>query len=376
MNLDFSEEQQMLSDTAAGICGEYSTIEVVRALEDDSVGYTPEFWKQLSGLGVLGLTIPDAYGGMGLSTLDAVVVYEQFGRTLAQSPHFVSAILSAGVLKAAGSEDQKTTWLPKVCSGEAVLVPAWLEPGNGCGAAGVQMKAVREGQEYRLSGTKRHVAFAGSATRFVVLARSEEDGDGIGLFLVDSATPGLTLTQQQTLASDCQYEVSFEDVRIPVTDRIGEPGAGWQVWNDVMHEGIILLAAQAMGGAQRAMEITVQYSLDRHQFGKPLGAFQALAHNMADGQTTIDGGRTLAYEAAWALTDGKPVDRLAPMAKMFACQTFRDVTATCVQIHGGMGFTIEYDIQLFFRRAKQLQLSWWDTAYLEDLIATAVLEGH
>jgi alkylation response protein AidB-like acyl-CoA dehydrogenase len=97
---------------------------------------------------------------------------------------------------------------------------------------------------------------------------------------------------------------------------------------------------------------------------------------MADGQTIIDGGRTLAYEAAWASANGRPVNRLAPMAKMFACQTFRDVTATCVQIHGGMGFTIEYDIQLFFRRAKQLQLSWWDTAYLEDLIATAVLEGH
>jgi alkylation response protein AidB-like acyl-CoA dehydrogenase len=142
-----------------------------------------------------------------------------------------------------------------------------------------------------------------------------------------------------------------------------------------MHDGIIRAAAQAMGGAERALELAVQYAKDRQQFGKPLGAFQAISHYLADAATTVDGGKTLVYEAAWARANGKPVDRLAPMAKLFACQTYRDVTGMAQQVFGGVGFTLEYDIQLYFRRAKQLQLSWWDTRYLEELVASAVLDG-
>ena len=141
-----------------------------------------------------------------------------------------------------------------------------------------------------------------------------------------------------------------------------------------MHDGIILLAAQAIGGADRALEMTVEYAKERQQFDKPLGAFQAIAHYLADAATEVDGGRTLVYEAGWARSTGRPVQRLAPMAKLFACDTFRSVTAMAEQVFGGVGFTLEYDIQLYFRRAKQLQLSWWDTRYLEELIAADVLD--
>jgi alkylation response protein AidB-like acyl-CoA dehydrogenase len=141
-----------------------------------------------------------------------------------------------------------------------------------------------------------------------------------------------------------------------------------------MHSGCILLGAQAMGGARHALEITVQYSKDRFQFDKPLGAFQALAHYLADASTTVDGGTTLVHEAAWAAAAGRSVARLAPMAKLFAAQTYRDVTAMAQQIFGGIGFSVEFDIQLYFRRAKQLQISWWDTRYLEELVAAAVLD--
>jgi alkylation response protein AidB-like acyl-CoA dehydrogenase len=137
---------------------------------------------------------------------------------------------------------------------------------------------------------------------------------------------------------------------------------------------MILLAAQAMGGAQRALDITVQYSKEREQFNKPLAAFQALSHYMADASAAIDGGTTLVYEAAWASATGKPISRLAPMAKLFACRTYRDTTATFMQIFGGYGFTLDYDIQLYFRRAKQLQLSWGDSRYLEELVASDVLD--
>jgi alkylation response protein AidB-like acyl-CoA dehydrogenase len=142
-----------------------------------------------------------------------------------------------------------------------------------------------------------------------------------------------------------------------------------------MLDGIVLLAAQASGGARVALDLTVQYAKDRKQFDKPLGAFQAIAHYLADAVATVDGAETLVYEAAWAGSKGRSITRLAPMAKLFACQTFRDVTAVAQQVFGGVGFTVEYDIQLYFRRAKQLQISWWDTRYLEELVAADVLDG-
>jgi alkylation response protein AidB-like acyl-CoA dehydrogenase len=143
-----------------------------------------------------------------------------------------------------------------------------------------------------------------------------------------------------------------------------------------MHDGIILVAAQAVGGAQYAHAITTQYAKDRFQFDKPLGAFQSLAHYLSDGITAVDGAETLTWEAAWARDEARDVASLAPMAKLFACQTFRDVTATAQQIFGGVGFTLEYDIQLYFRRAKQLQISWWNDRYLEELIAAQVLDDR
>lgn len=374
MDLDFSEEQEMLRETVRSVCEKYAPIEVVRKFEDDPVGYPADLWAQLGSLGLLGLTLPEQYGGSGMSMLDAAVVYEELGRSLAPVPHFVSCIVSAGAILRAGSEAQKDSLLPKIASGELILTPAWLEPQNGYGARGVQMRAVKEGDAYVLDGVKRHVLFASSARQFVVLVRT---GDGVGdvsLLLVDRESPGVTLTQQMTLASDTQYRVDFANVQVPAANRIGAENSGWATWDAVMHDAIILAAAQAMGGAERALEMTVKYSLDREQFGKPLGAFQALSHYMADASTTVDGGKTLVYEAAWARSNEKPIARLAPMAKLFACQTYRDVTAMAEQIHGGMGFTIEYDIQLYFRRAKQLQISWWDSRYLEELIAADVLD--
>jgi alkylation response protein AidB-like acyl-CoA dehydrogenase len=376
MDLDYTEEQQMLRDTVRGLCSHHASIAVVRAMEDDPIGYPAAFWKQLGALGIVGLTVPEAYGGSGQSALEAMIVYEELGRALAPSPHFVSAVLGAGALLRGGTEAQKRAWLPKVAAGDVILTPAWLEPHGGYGPAGVRLTASGSGGTVKLQGRKRHVLFAKAATRLLVLARSGSGPTDIDLLLVDPNAPGVTLTQQKTMASDTQYEVTFEDVPVAATERIGAARGGWAIWNDVMHGGIILLAAQAMGGAERALEITVDYAKTRHQFDKPLGAFQALAHYMADAATVVDGGRTLVHEAAWALATGRSIDKLAPMAKLFACRTYRDVTAMAQQVHGGIGFTVEYDIQLFFRRAKQLQLSFWDDRYLEELVATAALSAR
>ena len=375
LDLQFSPEQEMLRETVRGVCASTSPLPVVRELEDDPIGYSPELWKQLAHLDLIGLQLPEEFGGSGMSAVESVVVYEEFGRSLAPSPHFVSSVLSGGVLARAGSQDQKEEWLPRLVTGEAVWTPAWLEPENGFGPKGVQLRAVPDGDGFVLSGTKRHVAFAKAATRLVVLARTGDDPDAVDLFVVDPTAPGVTLTQQLSISSDTQYRVDLDRVRVGAADRIGPAGRGWSTWDHVMHDGIILAAAQAVGGAQYALEITVQYAKDRQQFDKPLGAFQALAHYLADAVTAVDGAEVLVHEAAWARSEGRSVAKLAPMAKLFACQTFRDVTATAQQIFGGIGFTVEFDIQLYFRRAKQLQISWWDSRYLEALVAAAVLDA-
>ena len=371
MDLELSEEQQLIQDMTRSMLAEHCPVEVVRDAEDDPKGFPDELWKQMSELGLLGVLIPEEHGGGAQTLLEAALIYEELGRAMAPSPHFVSAVMSAGVLLAAGSDDQKGEWLPRIASGDAILSPAWLEPDRGYGPVGVQLSARAEGDDFVLSGVKRHVHFASSADRLIVLARSQQ---GVELFLVDPGAQGVELTQQLSQSSDCQYRVDFQDVRVSAADRIGAPGSGWAIWNEVMHQGIVLLSAQAIGGAERALEETVEYAKTRKQFDKPLGAFQAIAHYLADCSTTVEGGRVLVYEAAWNHAQGRSISRLAPMAKLFCCETYRETTRQCEQVWGGVGFTIEYDIQLYFRRAKQLQLTWWDTPYLEELVAADVLD--
>jgi alkylation response protein AidB-like acyl-CoA dehydrogenase len=309
-----------------------------------------------------------------MTAVDGVVLYEELGRALVPVPHFVSAVLSAGLILRAGDAAQQAEWLPQIASGAAILTPAWLEPKGGFGPQGVRTTATAEGDGFRLDGEKWHVAFAAAADRLVVLARTGDGLTDVDLFLVDPTASGVTLEQQFTIASDTQYAVKFDGVTVPASARIGGAGTGWATWDATMLEGVVLLAAQAMGGVRYALEITTQYAKDREQFDKPLGAFQAISHYLADASTAVEGGTVLVHEAAWAWSEGKSLDRLAPMAKLFACQTYRDTTAMAQQVFGGVGFTLEYDIQLYFRRAKQLQISWWNDRVLEERIAAAILD--
>jgi alkylation response protein AidB-like acyl-CoA dehydrogenase len=375
LDLSFSEEQEMLRDAVRGLLAATCPLTRVRELEDDPVGYDDALWKQLAELDLIGLTLPEAHGGSGMSTVDAVVLYEELGRSLAPTPHFTSSIMAGGVIAAAGSDALQAAWLPRIARGETIVSTAWLEPDNGFSPLGIQLAATADGAGgHTLSGTKWHVPFASAAERIVVLARTGPGDEDIDLFLVDPTADGVSLRQQLTIASDTQYELVLDGVRVAEADRIGPAGSGWATWNEVMLDGAILLAAQAVGGARHALEITVQYAKDREQFDKPLGAFQALAHYLADASTSIEGATTLVHEAAWARAAGRDVSRHAPMAKLFACQTYRDMTAVAQQIFGGVGFTVEYDIQLYFRRAKQLQITWWDQRWCEELIARTVLD--
>jgi len=374
MDLDFTEEHEMLRDMVRGVCAEYSPLEVVRECENDERGYPKALWEQLVELGLVGILIPEEYGGQGQTLLEAAIVYEEFGRSLAPVPHFHSAVLSGGALAIAGSEAQKKEWLPGIASGERIFTPAWLEPRNGFGPKGVQLRAEPDGDGFVLSGTKMHVNFARVADQLVVLARTGDGLEDVDLFLVDPNAPGVTLSQRLNLGSEATFRVDFESVRVSEADRIGAAGSGWTTWNTVMLDGVVLAAAQASGGAKAALEITIDFAKTREQFGKPLGAFQSISHYLADAATEIEGGSTLVYDAAWSRSIGKDTKLMAPLAKLFMCHAYRDVTAMCQQVWGGVGFTIEYDIQLYFRRAKQLQMSWWDDRYLGELVAVEELD--
>lgn len=373
LNLDFSEEQDMLRDMVRGVCTQHSPLEKVRELEDDPDGIARELWAQLGELGVTGLMLPEEYGGSGMSLLEGVVVYEEFGRSLAPVPHFVSCVLSAGAILKGGSDEQKSSLLPGLASGETIITPAWLEPENGYSPKGVQATATIDGDEVVLDGSKMHVYFASAADQLLVLARTGDAPADVDLFLVPTDTDGVSMEQRMSISSDTQYRVELAGVRVPVANRIGDAGSGWATWDAVMLEAVILASAQAMGGADYALEITAQYSKDREQFDKALAEFQAISHYLADARTELDGGKILVYEAAWTQSRGEDISRLAPMAKLFTGTVYRDLTAMAQQVFGGVGFTLEYDIQLYFRRAKQLQLSWWDIATCEERVAERVL---
>jgi alkylation response protein AidB-like acyl-CoA dehydrogenase len=372
LDLAFDEEQELLRRTVRDLLAVHCPTAVVRACEDDPIGFPPTLWQQLAELDLVGLLLPETAGGSGRGLLDGVVLYEELGRALAPVPHFVSAVMAGGVLAEAGSAAQRAQWLVPVAAGTTIMTTAWLEPDRGFGPAGVATVAEASGGGWRLTGVKRHVAFARAAAAMVVVART--DAGAIGLFLVPTDAPGVRLTQQRTIDSATQYRVELGGVHVAHDQCIGPPAEGWELWQTVLRRGLVLLAAQAVGGARRTLELTVQYAKDRHQFGKPIGAFQAISHYLADAVTVVDGAEQLVHEAAWAADRGRPeAGRLAAMAKLFACRTYRDVTATAQQVHGGVGFTVDLDVQLYFRRAKALQLDWLDSATLEQEVASCVL---
>jgi len=357
MDLNFTEEQQMLRQTVRELCAKHSTPDQVRSLEEDAIGHRPELWQQLAQIGLTGLTIPEEFGGAGQGALENVVVYEELGRALASSPHFVSCVMAAGVLARGGNEAAAKEWLPKIASGDSVLSIAWFEPDTSSDPRAVST-SVDGG---RLTGVKTLVPFASAAERLVVVARD-------GLYLVDPSAA--TIEPVPTMARDASNLVRFEGVE---AERVGD----LDTWDDTSTDGMIALAAYAVGGAERALELTIEYAKERVQFDRPIGSFQGIAHPIADMATEIEGSKVVTYEAAWARAAGKPgADVLAAMAKYQAADTFKRTTKVGQQVFGGVGFTLEIDMQLYFRRAKQLEVTWWDPAFLEERIARAELDAQ
>jgi alkylation response protein AidB-like acyl-CoA dehydrogenase len=368
MDLRFTEEQDLLRQTVREMCVKFSSPEIVRELENDPAGYRADFWEQLSTVGITGLAIPERFGGAEQTALETVVVYEEFGRALAASPHLVSCVTGASALLAGGTDEQQAAWLPRIASGESVVSIAWLEPGRGCGPDGIELRAERDGSGWRLDGPKIMVPFASSAGALLTLARTDE---GIGVFLVDPSSVDLTF--EKTLARDAMYTATFDRVEVPGSSLLN---GGWSAWSSAAVDAQIALAAYCVGGAERAHEMAVTYAKERVQFDHPIGAFQGVAHPLADTATEIEGSKVLTYQAAWVRARGGSARTAAAMAKYQAADTFKHTTKVGEQTLGGIGFTLEIDMQLYFRRAKQLEIAWWDPGFLEEQIAAAELDGE
>jgi alkylation response protein AidB-like acyl-CoA dehydrogenase len=368
VNLDFTEEQAMLRDTVRALCAEHCNLQTVRNLEASEDDFDADYWRALAAAGLCGLAIDEAYGGAGLGHQEAAVVAQEMGRALAPSPYVMSCLFSAGVLAAAGSEAQRQHWLPAIAGGESIVVPAWREDGRSEGFDAVQLEVVEHGDELLLSGSKTLVPFARSAQALLVLCRHRG-----ALISALVPTAGVQCTRLPNHADQSLYRVDFDAV-VLAADHLLTSTDTLAVWERSMHASLIAWAAQAVGGADYVLETTLAYASERQQFGQPIGAFQAIAHYLSDRATELEGARYQVYQAAWARDGGaEHAERLALMAKRFATAMYRQMTATGVQVHGGMGFSAEADLQLFYRRAKHQQLSAWSTRYLDQRIAAEVL---
>jgi len=293
---------------------------------------------------------------------------------LCPSPHFVSSVLAAGILRHGGSAQQCEAWLPAIARGDSIITVALLEPGGDYDATGIQLQGNPGADGYRLSGSKSCVPFAKAAQRLLVPVRVGAAEHEIDFLLIDPASPGISMRQQFTSARDAQYEICFDNVAVPLSARVGEPKSGWTLWRAVAEDGMIALAAWAVGCADRALEMATTYAKERVQFDRPIGSFQGIAHPLATVAIEVAGARTLVYQAAWAQATRRPAQRLAAMAKLYADAANRHATMVGHQTLGGIGFTVDIDMQLYQRRAKQSQLSWWDAKTLEEQIADSIFD--
>ncbi len=376
MDLQFTDEQQMIREAVRGLAEQYGDPDRVRALEDSPKGYDPEFWTALAQMDLIGLTLPAEHGGSGMGALDNAIIFEELGRMLVPSPLFVSSIVCGGLLADAGTAEQQSAWLPEMATGKKILSFAWHEPFRGDGPEGVQLVAKDDGDTVRLSGTKLMVPFASSADALLVLARSGTGPTDIDLLIVPTDAPGVELTHTFTTSSDASYEVTFNDVEVSASNRIGATGAGWDTFLGAMDRALVAEAARCVGGAKRTNEMSVSYAKERVQFGVPIGSFQGVAHPIANIHTEIQGAEVLVWEAAWSLDTNGTAGPLAAMAKRFAAETWRRATRTAHQTWGGVGFTLAIDVQLYFRRAKQATLTWFEPATLDERIAAAELDAE
>jgi alkylation response protein AidB-like acyl-CoA dehydrogenase len=373
MDLGLSEEQQLLKNAARDFLEKECPEALVRQMEEDERGYTPEFWQMMAAQGWLGIIIPEQYGGVGMTFTDLIVLLEEFGRALVPGPFISTVVLGATPILEAGTEEQKQELLPKIAAGELIMTLALTEPSARWDASGVAMPAKADGDSFVLSGTKLFAPDANVSDYMLVAVRTKESAnpeDGVTLLLVDSKSAGIEFTVLKTIAADKQCEVAFNKVRVPKANVLGEVDKGWPIIQGIKNQAAVAACAYLVGLSQMDFDTSLDYAKERIQFGRPIGSFQAIQHKFADMIIDVDGSRFITYKAAWALQENEPdAEMLVSMAKAWCNEATRRVVAHGQQIHGGIGFTKDYKIELYFRRQKWMELMWGDADYHRDLVA-------
>ena len=369
MDLGLSEQQELLKNAARDFLEKECPESLVREMEEDEKGYSPDLWKKMAEQGWQGLLIPEQYGGAGFGFLDLIILVEEFGRALVPGPFISTQVGGVIPILEGGTDQQKQYALPKIASGEDIWTLAYTEPSARFDTEGVALEIKEDGNDLVLNGTKLFVRDANVADIMTVVGRrpGTKGDDGIELVIVRTDTPGISQTQLKTIAADKQAEVKFENVRVPKASIIA---GGAALLKKVQRKATVLECAYLVGLAQMDFEISVQYAKDRIQFGRPIGSFQAIQHKAADMVTDVDGARFIMYRAAWSVDqDEADADMNVHMAKAWCSEATRRVVAHGQQIHGGIGFTKDYKIQLYFRRQKAAELAWGDADYHRELVA-------
>ena len=377
MNFAFTEEQLELREMARAFLAEFSGSEQVRSAMESADGYDAKVWEQLAGeLGWTAVAIPEEYGGIGLTYVELVALVEVMGETLLCSPFFATVCLAANAILEVGSDEQKSALLPGIAEGTTRAALAVTEPNARVDASGIEATARRDGDAFVLSGTKHFVVDGHTADLIVIAARQEGSAaeSGVSLFAVPADTPGLERRALPTMdATRRLASLTLQGARVDVGALLGEEGAAWPGIARAHELAAVALAAEQVGGAQRCLDMAVEYSKEREQYGRAIGSFQALKHTMADMMVDVEAARSAVYYAACAAaerTDNLPA--VAAMAKAVASEAYARCAGDALQIFGGVGFTFEYDIHLYFKRARSSASLLGDAGYHRERVAQEI----
>lgn len=364
MNFEFAEESSMLRESARSFLRDRCPSSIVRGVLEGKAPYAEELWREMAAMGWLGATIPEDCGGAGLGHEVLCVLAEELGRVLAPVPFGSCIYLATEAILAAGSEEQRRRLLPAIAAGEAIGTFALTEALGRADPSNIATEAIGQ----RLSGRKWPVP-DGQIAGFAIVAA--KDLAGIGLYLVALDQPGISRRALTTFdPSRGQAELTFADV---ACERLGAPGDHWPLINRVIERAAVLTAFEQVGGAEACLYAARDYAMDRIVFGRPLASFQAIKHKLADIFVEIEIARSNAYFGAWALSaDAAELPRAAAAARVAAIEAYRLAAKENIQVHGGSGFTWEFDCHLFYRRAKALALSLGGAPYWAERLVDCI----
>ena len=369
MNFAFSEEQEELRKTVRAFLESKSSETAVREQMETENGFDPAVWSQMGDqMGLQGLSIPEEFGGSGFGFIELGVVLEEMGRALLCAPFFSSVVLAANALLLSGDDAAKKKYLPGIAAGETVATLATTEPSGKWDEKGITTKAEGSGSDWKITGSKMFVIDGATASLIIVGARTSK---GVSLFAVDGDAKGLTRTSLSTM-DQTRKQAKLEFNATPAT-LIGTDGKGWDVLSQVFDLAAVALAAEQVGGAQKVLEMAVEYAKVRVQFGRPIGSFQAIKHKCADMLLEVESAKSAAYYGMWCAAEmNDELASVASLAKAYCSEAYFHAAAENIQIHGGIGFTWEHPAHLYFKRAKSSELLFGDPTYHRELLAQRI----